>query len=121
MRVSRAVVSTRLDLKQIDGLIHSPVRLAIVATLFGGDEVDFTWLRDRLELTDGNLATHLRKLEAHGYVRCRKSFVGRRPRSRYRITTRGRDAFERHVEALERIVASTREPIHSPNEEETQC
>ena len=102
-------MSNSFDLKRFDPLIHSPVRLAIAATLCGGDEVDFTWLRDRLDLTDGNLATHLRKLEAGGYVRCRKSFVGRRPRTAYRISARGRTAFERHVAALEELVFPFRE------------
>ena len=107
-------MSNSFDLKRIDSLIHSPVRLAIVAMLFSGDEVDFTLLRDRLELTDGNLASHLRKLEVHGYVKCSKSFVGRRPKTRYRISQKGRDAFERHVEALEQIVSATRNPTPHP-------
>ena len=97
-----------LDLGGIDRLIHSPVRLAVMAMLFGGDEIDFTLIRDRLDVSDGNLSTHLRKLEDGGYVRCRKGFVGRRPRTGYRILPKGRAAFKRHVAALERIVETTR-------------
>ncbi len=77
-----------------------------MALLVAGNEIDFTFLREHLTLTDGNLATHLRKLEESNYVRCRKSFAGRRPRTTYRITPRGRGALERHVAALEQLVSA---------------
>jgi DNA-binding MarR family transcriptional regulator len=96
-----------IDLKKIDGLIHSPTRLAVMAMLASGAEVDFTFLRDELELTDGNLATHVRKLEEARYVKCHKSFLDRRPRTSYTITAKGRAAFKRHVAELERIVNAT--------------
>jgi len=95
-----------ISLAGIDAAIHSPARLAIMALLTGGDELEFTLLRDQLALTDGNVAAHLRKLEDAGYVRVAKSFVARKPRTAYRITPRGRAAFERHVVALERVVAA---------------
>lgn len=95
-----------IDLTALDATIHSPARLAIVALLVGGDELEFTLLRERLALTDGNLAAHLRKLEERGYVRCTKSFVERRACTTYRITPRGRSAFDRHVGALERVVSA---------------
>ena len=94
-----------IDLAGIDDAIHSPARLAAMALLVGGDELEFTLLRERLALTDGNLATHLRKLEERGYVQCTKSFVDRRPRTTYRILPRGRVAFERHIAALEHVVS----------------
>ena len=93
-----------IDLRDLDTLIHSPARLAIMALLAGGNELEFTLLRERLELTDGNLSTHMRKLEEAGYVKCVKSFLARRPRTSYRISVRGRAAFERHVRALEQVV-----------------
>lgn len=95
------------DLGAIDPLIHSPIRLGVMAMLLGGDEIDFTELRDRLGVTDGNLGTHLRKLEEAGYVKCSKGFLGRRPRTTYRMLPRGRAAFERHVAELDRIVQGT--------------
>jgi DNA-binding MarR family transcriptional regulator len=94
-----------IDLGGIDDAIHSPVRLAIMALLVSGDQLEFTLLRERLALTDGNLATHLRKLEERGYVQCSKSFIGRRPRTAYRILPRGRTAFDQHVAALEHVVS----------------
>jgi DNA-binding MarR family transcriptional regulator len=95
-----------IDLGEFDAVIHSPARLAAMAILVAGDEIEFTLLRDRLALTDGNLSAHLRKLEVRGYIRCTKAFVGRRPRTTYRILPKGRTAFARHVAALERLVSA---------------
>jgi len=92
------------NLDGIDPIIHSPVRLGIMSILAGGDEVEFTLLRDRLGITDGNLSTHLRKLEEASYVKCKKSFLGRRPRTTYRMITKGRKSFENHLAVLEKIV-----------------
>jgi DNA-binding MarR family transcriptional regulator len=92
------------DLAGIDPVLQAPARLAVMAMLATGDEVEFTLIRDRLDLTDGNLASHLRKLEDAGYVACSKGFVGRRPRTTYQILPRGRAAFVRHVAGLERII-----------------
>ncbi len=88
-------------------LIHQPVRLQIMAALNSLDEesqLDFGTLRDLLGVTDGNLATHLRKLEDAGYVRITKTFVGRRPRTYVSITPEGRRAFSEHVQALREIL-----------------
>ena len=87
--------------------IHQPVRLRIMAalvTLEAGDEVDFTYLRDLLEVTDGNLGAHLRKLEEAGYITLNKTFVERKPRTFVAATTTGRKVFQEHVAALESIL-----------------
>jgi DNA-binding MarR family transcriptional regulator len=92
---------------RFDELIHQPVRLRIMAALYALEpdaEVDFLTLRDLLRVTDGNLATHLRKLEDAGYVAVRKTFVGRRPRTYLALTERGRQAFAEHVQALRDIL-----------------
>lgn len=92
---------------ELDGIIHQPARLMIMATLAAlepGDEVEFTWLRERLQLTDGNLGAHLIKLEEAGYIVVDKRFVARKPRSYVRITPRGRAAFDDHVTALRHII-----------------
>jgi len=101
-------VAEPLDFTGIDPVIHSPTRLAVMAMLANGDEVEFTVLRDRLALTDGNIGSHLRKLEEAGYVRCKKAFVDRRPRTTYAILPQGRRAFARHVAELEKIVTQFR-------------
>ena len=87
--------------------IHQPVRLRIMAalvTLEVGNEVDFTYLRDLLEVTDGNLGAHLRKLEEAGYISVNKVFVERKPRTFVAATAAGRRVFQEHVAALESIL-----------------
>ena len=89
--------------------IHQPVRLRIMAalaTLEPSDEVDFTYLRDLLEVTDGNLGAHLRKLEETGYIAVNKTFVERKPHTFVAATNEGRKAFKEHVAALESILKS---------------
>src|SRR5512138_444219 len=87
--------------------IHQPVRLRIMSalvTLDPGSEVDFTYLRDLLEVTDGNLGAHLRKLEEAGYIEIHKTFVDRKPRSFVGATTAGRLVFQEHVAPLEGLL-----------------
>jgi len=94
---------------ELNEIIHQPVRLRIMATLAAldpGDEVDFTYLRDLLEVTDGNLGAHLRKLEESGYIAVNKTFVERKPRTYLAATEQGRQVFKEHVAALEAILKS---------------
>jgi DNA-binding MarR family transcriptional regulator len=91
----------------LDNLIHQPVRLRIVSslsTLSEDESMEFTFLRDLHELTDGNLGAHLRKLEEAGYVSLEKTFVDRKPRTFVALTRKGRKAFSEHVKALEQIL-----------------
>lgn len=90
----------------LDELIHAPVRLAATAILAAVEEAEFTYLRDRIGATDGNLGTHLRKLEDAGYVRAAKSFEGRKPVTRYSLTREGRAAFRRYVDRLETLLSA---------------
>ncbi|MCD6454346.1 MAG: transcriptional regulator [Candidatus Aminicenantes bacterium] len=99
------------DFPQLDSIIHEPTRLKIMSALMGLDpegKVDFTFLRDLLKLTDGNLSVHLRKLEENGYVSIEKTFVRRRPKTWISLTEEGRKAFKVYVEALERILKQSR-------------
>jgi len=92
---------------ELNETIHQPVRLRIMATLVtleAGNEVDFTYLRDLLEITDGNLGAHLRKLEEVGYITVNKVFVERKPRTYTAATAEGRRAFQEHVAALEALL-----------------
>ena len=92
---------------ELNEIIHQPVRLRIMAALVSldtGNEVDFTYLRDLLEVTDGNLGAHLRKLEEAGYINIDKTFVNRKPRSYISATSQGCQVFQEHVEALEAIL-----------------
>jgi DNA-binding MarR family transcriptional regulator len=93
----------------LNEIIHQTVRLRVMAalvTLEPTDEVDFTYLRDLLEVTDGNLGAHLRKLEEAGYIAINKTFVERKPRSFISVTPLGRRVFQEHVAALESILKS---------------
>jgi len=94
---------------ELNETIHQPVRLRVMAalvTLEPGNEVDFTYLRDLLEVTDGNLGAHLRKLEEAGYIAVNKIFVERKPRTYVSVTAQGRRIFQEHVAALEAILKS---------------
>jgi DNA-binding MarR family transcriptional regulator len=96
-------------MEQLNEIIHQPVRLRIMAALNALEpdtRVDFGTLRELLDVTDGNLAAHLRKLEDAGYVAVEKTFVGRRPRTYIGITPAGRAAFEAHVHALQEILGA---------------
>ena len=94
---------------EVDPVIHQPTRLGIMAALVGleeGSQVEFGFLLDLLGLSDGNLSTHLRKLEEAGFVATEKGFVGRMPRTWIRVTAEGRKAFSGYVEALEGILGT---------------
>jgi DNA-binding MarR family transcriptional regulator len=93
--------------KELNETIHQPVRLRIVsamAALASDARVDFTYLKNLLGLTDGNLGAHLLKLEEAGYVTQEKMFVGRKPKTYVHLTPGGRAAFEEHVAALKEIL-----------------
>ncbi len=88
-----------------DELIHAPTRLSIVALLAAAEWAEFRFIRDQIQLTDSALSKQLTTLEEAGYVEIRKAFVGKRPRTSARLTPVGREAFDRHVAALQEIVA----------------
>ena len=88
------------DHTQLDDLIHSRLRLAVMAVLASVERAEFTFLRDQVKATDGNLGAHLRKLEDAGYVTATKRFADRKPVTDYRITPSGRAAFEAYVQHL---------------------
>ncbi|MGH8274556.1 MAG: winged helix-turn-helix domain-containing protein [Gammaproteobacteria bacterium] len=96
------------DYTQLDALIHSRIRLAVMAALASVENGEFTFLRDQTGATDGNLGTHLRKLEDAGYIAVKKSFVRRKPVSRYALTAKGRKAFAVYVERLESLIGDVK-------------
>jgi len=92
------------DYKQLDDVIHSRIRLAIMSILIGVEQADFVFLRNQVKATDGNLCIHLRKLEQAGYIFMEKRFENRKPVSSYQITDKGRKAFEIYLERLSKIL-----------------
>ena len=92
---------------ELNEIIHQTVRLRIMAALVAldrNDEIDFTALRELLDVTDGNLGAHLHKLEEADYINVNKTYVDRKPRTYVSVNTKGRKVFQEHVEALQSII-----------------
>jgi DNA-binding MarR family transcriptional regulator len=106
----------------LDDVVHQRVRLGILAILMEATRAEFRYLRDSLDLTDGNLSRHLQVLEEAGYVKITKGFEGRRPRTWVSATKLGRDAFNAEMYALKVLVgafedrakAATRRAVTEP-------
>ena len=92
-----------------DELIHAPTRLAIVSLLAAAQWADFKYIRDELGLSDSALSKQLSTLESAGYIEIRRRFVGKRPRTSASLTTAGRQAFEQHVKALQKILTRSQQ------------
>lgn len=84
------------------------VRLGIMSILLVNDWVDFNTLKQKLELTDGRLASHIKALEAEEYIEVRKQFIGKKPNTSYQVSATGRKAFNEHLDALERLINITK-------------
>lgn len=96
---------------ELDRLIHERIRLAIVSALAVTPSLTFNELKQILGTTDGNVSVHARKLEDAGYIECRKSFLGRVPRTEYALSQAGRSALERYLAHMEDLIRMTkREP-----------
>lgn len=93
---------------RLNPVFENRVRLGIMSILAVGEPREFTSLRSALDVTDGNLASHLRVLEEHRYVKMTKDFVKRKPQTSYTITEAGRKAFRDHIEGLELLIRKTR-------------
>ena len=94
------------DIDQIDEVIHGRVRLGIMAYLSTAETAEFNVLRTRLQVTDGNLATHLKKLEDAAYIDVEKTFVGRKPMTRIHLNEAGRSAFLSYLDAIGKLTAT---------------
>lgn len=93
------------DINRIDEVIHGRIRLGIMAYLSSADTAEFGELKTRLQTTDGNLSVHLRKLEEAGFVSVEKTFQGRKPLTRARLSEKGREAFIRYLDQISALVA----------------
>jgi hypothetical protein len=89
-------------------VFESRIRLGIMSILTVRDSADFNTLKTVLDVTDGNLASHMAVLERSRFVRVKKGFLGRKPLTTYAITDAGRKAFEEHLKALEKVIRGTR-------------
>lgn len=102
------MITTELDIDEIDEVIHGRVRLGVMAQLARAEAADFNELKAVLHATQGNLSVHLRKLEEAGYIEIEKAYLGRRPNTRVRLTSKGRQAFSRYLDTIERLLLHLR-------------
>ena len=95
-------------LENINKAFESRARLGIMSVLMVEESADFNSLKETLQLTDGNLASHLRAMEEAAYLRVEKQFIGRKPNTRYSATAEGKEAFKNHLDALERLIRNSK-------------
>ena len=88
----------------LNKVFDSRIRMGVMSILLINEEVNFNDLKQLLELTDGNLASHLTNLEENGYIKVHKGFIGRKTNTTYSITRAGERAFKEHIEALENMI-----------------
>ena len=88
----------------LDKAFESRVRLGIMSMLMVNDSVDFKTIKETLDVSDGNLASHLAALEKKEFIIIRKQFIGRKPNTSYSMSDLGREAFKKHLKALEQLI-----------------
>lgn len=93
-----------ININELNKEFESRVRLGIMSVLMVNDWIDFTEMKNLLEITDGNLASHSNVLEKSNYIEIKKEFVGKKTKTSYRVTNSGRKAFEEHLNALEKLL-----------------
>ena len=89
---------------QLDKAFESRIRLGLMSVLIVNDWVEFNELKHLLDVTDGNLASHIAALQKRGFIEIRKRFVGKKPNTSFKITAEGKVAFSNHLDALERLL-----------------
>ncbi|OEK02767.1 transcriptional regulator [Roseivirga sp. 4D4] len=94
----------KVDIHKLNKAFENRVRLGIMSALIAGEAMDFNRLKELLDVTDGNLASHLKALEKEAFVEVQKSFIGRKPNTKYRVTKPGKKAFNEHINALEALI-----------------
>lgn len=94
----------KIELTNFDKAFENRIRLQIMSVLVANESYDFNSLKELLEVTDGNLASHLKALEKDEYITVIKSFLGRKPNTRYQASAIGKDAFKKHLQALENLI-----------------
>lgn len=98
----------KVPLDDLNKAFENRVRLGIMSALSVNDSLDFSALKELLDVTDGNLATHIKKLEQEEFIHVQKSFIDNKPNTSYSITAEGKKAFENHLNVLENIIRSQR-------------
>ena len=94
----------KVPFDKLDKAFENRLRLRIMSVLMANDRYDFNSLKELLDTTDGNLASHLKGLEKEEYIVVHKTFLGRKPNTTYEATEKGKTAFKQHLEALEKLI-----------------
>lgn len=95
-------------INHLNKLFDSRVRLGIMSALMVNDAINFNELKELLDITDGNLASHIKALEENNIIKVQKGFIGKKTNTTYSITKTGEKAFKAHIEALEKMINSTK-------------
>ena len=98
-----------IDFNGLDTTVHGPIRLGAMTALQIDGELDFTTIKKRLQVTDGSLGIHLQKLEEVGYIKSKKAFVRRRPKTTYKLTATGRKALIKYLESMQKLLDAVKE------------
>jgi len=96
-------MNSAFDINNLNKVFESRIRLGVMSILSVNDDADFNRLKDLLKVTDGNLASHISALEKMNYIQISKEFVGKKPRTTYKITDEGKSAFQQHLASLEKM------------------
>lgn len=91
-------------ISNLNKAFENRVRLGLMSLLMVNEQLDFNSIKEMLEITDGNLASHVTALEKSGYITIMKEFVGRKPQTSYKATAEGIKAFQEHLAALEKLI-----------------
>lgn len=94
-------------IENLNKAFESRVRLGIMSVLMVADQVDFVTLKEQLQVTDGNIASHITALEKLSYIKVEKKFIGKKPNTTYTATSQGKKAFKEHINALEKLIRQT--------------
>lgn len=98
-----------IDFNGLDTAVHGPIRLGVLTALQITGAMDFSDLKKRLQVTDGSLGMHLQKLEDIQYITAKKEFVGRRPKTTYELTAKGRKALAKYLDAMQKLLEAVEE------------
>ena len=101
-----------INFNGLDTAVHGPIRLGTMTALQIDGKLDFTTLKKRLQVTDGSLGIHLQKLEEVGYIKSKKAFVRRRPKTTYKLTATGRKALIKYLESMQRLLDAVERSTH---------
>ena len=101
-------VQMKNPIESLNKVFDSRIRLGVMSILLVNEEINFNDLKQLLELTDGNLASHLANLEEHGFIKVHKGFIGRKTNTTYMLTKHGEKEFKTHIDALEKMIRAAK-------------